>query len=301
MKLPLKILIILIVVVLLIIGVPILINEMYNIGGYVTHWGASETLGYYGSILGGFATLIAIYITIKYENKKMRNENIKRENERKREMAIQRLNFVSSNLRLMLSKIDNQSIILDTFKDNIFNWMEKPQEIYELYNDLRSMININKDFTYEENKLIEDEYKELQEYAKVYTNLLLDFYNLLIERKNLKLAFDSNTNMCKLIISSSKLRLSRIDEFIKKIATEQSDEEKKYIRDISQEIQKNIDEFEEIRIADEDVKGRLDETYSLICKAPENFFALFNEKYSNLLPTIKKAEEKLKNKIDVSI
>ena len=90
MGLALRIVVIIFIGIFLVVGIPIFINEIYNIGWYVTHWGATDVLGFYGSVLGGFATLIAIYITIIRENKIRREENVKQEKERNRQMAIQR-------------------------------------------------------------------------------------------------------------------------------------------------------------------------------------------------------------------
>jgi len=137
-----------------------------------THWGATDVLGFYGSVLGGFATLIAIYITIIRENKIRREENAKQEKERNRQMAIQRLNFVSSNLCIMLSKIDYSHFILDTFADNIANWREEPHEIYRFFNETRSVIFINVDFTIEENEIIDNEFKHSPMVTQKYSTWL---------------------------------------------------------------------------------------------------------------------------------
>ena len=41
----------------LIVGVPIIINELYKRPGYVTMWSAADMLGYYGTILGTVVTV----------------------------------------------------------------------------------------------------------------------------------------------------------------------------------------------------------------------------------------------------
>lgn len=55
-------------------GVPFLINGAYNTGSHriVTDWGATDVLTYWGSVLGGLATLLAIWINIRYEKRKER-------------------------------------------------------------------------------------------------------------------------------------------------------------------------------------------------------------------------------------
>lgn len=56
-----------ILIVLLVVGVPIIINEVYKCNsGYITLWEAKDVLAYYGAALGGGATLIALIITIMF-------------------------------------------------------------------------------------------------------------------------------------------------------------------------------------------------------------------------------------------
>lgn len=52
----------------LIIIAPLGINEAYNIGGYHTNWDAKDVLAFYGSLIGGSATLLAIFLTIHHED-----------------------------------------------------------------------------------------------------------------------------------------------------------------------------------------------------------------------------------------
>lgn len=50
-------------VVILTIGVPILINEAYKFNrGYLTVWGGSDVLAYFGTLIGSFGTFILGYI-----------------------------------------------------------------------------------------------------------------------------------------------------------------------------------------------------------------------------------------------
>src|SRR5699024_10680981 len=61
-----------IVILFLIVGIPLIINELYKVNsGYITMWGASEVLSYYGTILGAGATIIAVYFTIHFTQKQI--------------------------------------------------------------------------------------------------------------------------------------------------------------------------------------------------------------------------------------
>lgn len=60
-------------VLFLVVGVPILINESYIPNGwYITEWGASEVLSYYGTILGAAATIWVLDRTIRFTRNQIR-------------------------------------------------------------------------------------------------------------------------------------------------------------------------------------------------------------------------------------
>lgn len=63
-------------VALLVIGIPLLINESYksNIVLYTTVWTGSEFLAYYGTLLGAVATIFAVVCTITFTKKQIRCE-----------------------------------------------------------------------------------------------------------------------------------------------------------------------------------------------------------------------------------
>ena len=51
--------------IVLIVLIPVVINELYKMNtGYITMWGASDVLNYYGAILGSLVTVGALVITI---------------------------------------------------------------------------------------------------------------------------------------------------------------------------------------------------------------------------------------------
>lgn len=49
---------VLLCVLLLVVGVPIIINECYKTGGYITLWNAADVLAYYGAILGAIVSAV---------------------------------------------------------------------------------------------------------------------------------------------------------------------------------------------------------------------------------------------------
>jgi len=71
-----KIAIIIVCIVLLLFAIPFGINEAYKIGGYVTDWDAKDAFLFYGSVFGGIATLLGVYMVIVHENRKERYQEI---------------------------------------------------------------------------------------------------------------------------------------------------------------------------------------------------------------------------------
>ena len=64
-----------VIAAILIFGIPILINECYKHGGYITMWEASDMLSYYGAILGAFIVVGTLAITILFTRKQIQRES----------------------------------------------------------------------------------------------------------------------------------------------------------------------------------------------------------------------------------
>lgn len=76
MRLNLKsILAVAIIAVILIFGIPILINESYKHGGYITMWGAADVLSYYGAVLGASIAVGTLAVTILFTRKQIQRES----------------------------------------------------------------------------------------------------------------------------------------------------------------------------------------------------------------------------------
>ena len=58
-------------IILFVFGVPIVINECYKVGGYVTLWSAEDVLSYYGTILGATVSVVVLTATILFTRKQM--------------------------------------------------------------------------------------------------------------------------------------------------------------------------------------------------------------------------------------
>ena len=60
------------IALLLIVGVPIIINECYKTNsGYMTMWGAADALAYYGAIIASVGAAVGVFVSIKAATKKL--------------------------------------------------------------------------------------------------------------------------------------------------------------------------------------------------------------------------------------
>lgn len=58
-----------------IVGVPLIINELYKHPGYVTIWSAADVLSYYGAVLGASITVGTLAVTIFFTRKQLLRES----------------------------------------------------------------------------------------------------------------------------------------------------------------------------------------------------------------------------------
>lgn len=68
------VLLLLVFLLALVVGIPIIINESYKVGGYVTLWDAADVLGYYGVILGAIISITVLAVTIYYNRRQLVDE-----------------------------------------------------------------------------------------------------------------------------------------------------------------------------------------------------------------------------------
>lgn len=67
------------IALLLIIGVPIGINEAYKYNsGYLTLWGAPDVLSYYGTILSATIVIATLAVTIIFTRRQIQRESFLR-------------------------------------------------------------------------------------------------------------------------------------------------------------------------------------------------------------------------------
>ena len=71
-----KIVIAIMTAILLIVGVPLIINECYKANcGYITVWDGADVLGYYGTILGAAIAGLTLVATIIFTKKQIQRDS----------------------------------------------------------------------------------------------------------------------------------------------------------------------------------------------------------------------------------
>ena len=62
--------------IILIVVIPIVINELYKTNsGYVTIWDAADVLNYYGTVLGACVAVGALIITIAFTKRQIQRDS----------------------------------------------------------------------------------------------------------------------------------------------------------------------------------------------------------------------------------
>lgn len=121
-----KVIFIVTVIIILIIGVPIIINECYKLNcGYITVWDGTDVLGYYGTILGSVISVATLVITIRFTKKQIQRESYL-QNER------EKLSNLKSIFLEILDSI-NPILTLKNVIDNGFNDPSKAINILQKY------------------------------------------------------------------------------------------------------------------------------------------------------------------------
>ena len=65
-------------VLFFVVGVPVIINECYKVGGYITLWNANDVLAYYGTILGATVSVVVLATTILFTRKQILHDQYAR-------------------------------------------------------------------------------------------------------------------------------------------------------------------------------------------------------------------------------
>ncbi|MBE6845184.1 MAG: hypothetical protein E7508_05635 [Ruminococcus sp.] len=79
MKKKLVFIISIVTLLLILVIIPIIINELYKIGkGYTTVWSGADMLSYYGSIVASVGGILGVFFSIKYAQKEYKEDSRQR-------------------------------------------------------------------------------------------------------------------------------------------------------------------------------------------------------------------------------
>lgn len=102
---------VLLCVLLFVVGVPVIINECYKIGGYITLWDAADVLAYYGIILGAVVSIGVLAATIYYNRHQLVAES-------KRQAEVRKWQTIEQSTNEALDTI-NPYVLMDITSKSI--------------------------------------------------------------------------------------------------------------------------------------------------------------------------------------
>jgi len=224
---------IIITAIFLVILVPLGIDGLYKLGDflsnrgaltYITEWDAADVLSYYGAVLGGAATLYGIIVTITSQNKH-------REKDRKKDKNEQRIQFVAGKLHDTLQNLDGASLL----NSRAHGILIEVQALFTAFDRAHRCKTLDINFTKNEKEVLWEVLEELQNYAKSYSEILLQMNRLANYLK------DPESNIDEM---DSNARLVAIDSFnlaytqIEKLYSEQ-------YKDLIISVQKGMEKLEQ--------------------------------------------------------
>lgn len=164
-----KIVFIIVCIILLLFVIPIGINEAYKIDGYVTDWDTKDAFLFYGSVLGGVATLLGIYITILHENHMERYQEISK-------WLFDALDNLDASMSLSFKKrIDEKMEHLlyrvSKNKEKVDDIIST-QEFSDLISNARMCKKVEMRFSSNEKKVFKKTLSLLRKYEEEYVDLL---------------------------------------------------------------------------------------------------------------------------------
>lgn len=116
---PVHLFVIALIFIVFAIGGPLIINELYKHGGYITSWDAKDVLAYFGSVLGAIATVVALILTIIYTSQQSK---IEQQYQLKRAFADYKKAVIEERYRKILDNTEQiKSEILLEFLDDTSN------------------------------------------------------------------------------------------------------------------------------------------------------------------------------------
>lgn len=113
-------------VLLITIGIPIIINESYKIGGYITLWNAEDVLAYYGSVLSSVTAVGVLAVTIVFTRKQIQRESFLREEKEK----WNKVDEIISKALMSINPLQVEQIVSEAIADTDIGVIQSKLQMY---------------------------------------------------------------------------------------------------------------------------------------------------------------------------
>ena len=176
--------------VFFIFGVPAIINRLYisNLECITTVWNGGELLQFYGSILGGIATLVAVVMTIKHTDKQ--TINAKRELQEEKELDYQRrrTDEIIALYKDVNSYLDASYLLnLASHREII---LKDPIKLLNTHRDAVKATKVDIHLNPSEKEKYKDSISKIKGYGEKYSALLWEIYRLTSQLKIIEQRFE---------------------------------------------------------------------------------------------------------------
>lgn len=179
----------------LLIGIPIGINECYKADtGYMTKWGASELLSYYGTVLGSIIAVVVFAATIIFSKKQIAYEQLVNKQE-------EHWKSIDTIITQALKNIDPLQIALITYSD--IGYAHPAETACRIQ---AHVLNVKTSFDALLCYLTQDEYKRIEQLGKTFSDCLRKLESLsdqIVQQLNYKHAMDLRISCEKTIQNAS--------------------------------------------------------------------------------------------------
>lgn len=113
-------------ILLITIGIPIIINESYKIGGYITLWNAEDVLAYYGSVLSSVTAVGVLAVTIVFTRKQIQRESFLREEKEK----WNKVDEIISKALMSINPLQVEQIVSEAIADTDIGVIQSKLQMY---------------------------------------------------------------------------------------------------------------------------------------------------------------------------
>lgn len=159
-------------ILLITIGIPIIINESYKIGGYITLWNAEDVLAYYGSVLSSVTAVGVLAVTIVFTRKQIQRESFLREEKEK----WNKVDEIISKALMSINPLQVEQIVSEAIADTDIGVIQSKLQMY-IVNAKQSLDTVKCNIDSTEIEAIQDYINSLVAAIGVFVSHAEEFRN----------------------------------------------------------------------------------------------------------------------------